>query len=163
MSDDKQPGVDAVIDQVVADQDGGLSSIKETLGKAQKALDGARTTMQSAYGKAVERSHEATERTRIHLEDAKRHLAEAKVKMNSMAAKTKEQAEVLYNKTTEQYEQLAEKSRELYTRVRDRVADIDFKEKGDQVLDYIRENPGKAVLIALATGFLVGYVTRPRD
>ncbi len=163
MSDEKQPSVDAVIDQVVADQDGGMSSMKETLGKAQRALEGARTTMQGAYGKAVERGHEAAERTRIHLEDARRHLAEAKVTMNSMAAKTKEQAEAMYEKTKDQYDQLAEKSRELYTRVRDRVAEIDFKEKGDQVLDYIRENPGKSVLIALATGFLVGYVTRPRD
>lgn len=163
MSDEKTPSVDAVIDQVVADQDGGLSGFKDALGKAQKALDGARTTMQSAYGKAVERGHEAAERTRIHLEDAKRHMAEAKVKMNSMAAKTKEQAEVMYETTKEQYDQLAQKSREIYTRVREKVAEIDFKEKGDQVLDYIRENPGKSVLIALATGFLVGYVTRPRD
>jgi ElaB/YqjD/DUF883 family membrane-anchored ribosome-binding protein len=40
---------------------------------------------------------------------------------------------------------------------------VDFKEKGDQVLEYIRHNPGKSVLIALAAGFLVGYITRPRD
>ena len=163
MTENNQPTVDAVIDQVATDQDGGISGVKETLGKAQTALEGARTTMQSAYGKAVERGHEAAERTRIHLEDAKRHLADAKVKMNSMATKSREQAEVLYEKTKEQYDQLAEKSRELYTRVRDKVAEIDFKEKGDQVLTYISENPGKAVLIALATGFVVGYATRPRD
>ena len=40
---------------------------------------------------------------------------------------------------------------------------MDFKEKGDQVLSYVRENPGKSVLIALAVGFLVGYVSRPRE
>ena len=66
-------------------------------------------------------------------------------------------------KAKEQYEILAEKVRELYSKARDRVSEVDFKEKGDQVLEYIRSNPGKAVLIALAAGFLVGYVTRPRD
>ena len=83
--------------------------------------------------------------------------------MNGMAAKTREQAEALYAKSKEQYEALVERARELYARVRDRVAEVDFKEKGDQVLEYIRHNPGKSVLIALAAGFLVGYVARPRD
>ena len=80
-----------------------------------------------------------------------------------MAVKTREQAEVLYARTKDQYEVLAERARDLYGRVRDRVAEVDFKEKGDQVLEYIRHNPGKSVLIALAAGFLVGYVARPRD
>ena len=61
------------------------------------------------------------------------------------------------------YEALAAKSRELYDKAKDRLAEVDFKQKGDQVLEYIRTNPGKAVLIALAAGFLVGYATRPRD
>jgi ElaB/YqjD/DUF883 family membrane-anchored ribosome-binding protein len=80
-----------------------------------------------------------------------------------MAVKTREQAEVLYAKSKDQYEILAERARDLYGKVRDRVAEVDFKEKGDQVLEYIRVNPGKSVLIALAAGFLVGYVARPRD
>jgi ElaB/YqjD/DUF883 family membrane-anchored ribosome-binding protein len=50
-----------------------------------------------------------------------------------------------------------------YGKARDRVAEIDFKEKGDQVVEYVRKNPGKAILIALAVGFVVGYATRPRD
>jgi ElaB/YqjD/DUF883 family membrane-anchored ribosome-binding protein len=83
--------------------------------------------------------------------------------MGVLAAKTRDQAEVLYNRSKEQYEVLAERARELYAKVRDRVSEVDFKEKGDQVLDYIRKNPGKAVLIALAAGFLVGYVARSRD
>jgi len=35
--------------------------------------------------------------------------------------------------------------------------------EGDEVLEYVRAKPGKAVLIAVAVGFLVGYATRPRD
>ncbi len=163
MTDNKQPTVDAVIDQVVAEEDGGLGGVKETLGKAQKALEGARGTMQGAYGKAVERSHEAAERTRIYLEDAKRHLADAKVNIGELASKGREQAEALYAKTKEQYDQLAAKSKDFYSRMREKVAEVDFKQKGDQVLEYISDNPGKAVLIALASGFLIGYITRQRD
>jgi ElaB/YqjD/DUF883 family membrane-anchored ribosome-binding protein len=37
------------------------------------------------------------------------------------------------------------------------------KEKKDQVIAYVQENPGKSVLIALCVGFLVGFITRPRD
>ena len=44
-----------------------------------------------------------------------------------------------------------------------KVAEVDFKQKGDEVVEYVRTNPGKAILIALAVGFLVGYATRPRD
>ena len=48
-------------------------------------------------------------------------------------------------------------------RDRTKVAEVDFKGKGDEVVEYVRANPGKAVLIALAIGFVVGYATRPRD
>ncbi|MBL4544219.1 MAG: hypothetical protein JKP97_21050, partial [Rhodobacteraceae bacterium] len=101
--------------------------------------------------------------TKIYMEDARRALADARERMGVMAGKGREQVEALYEKTRERYEQLAARSREVYGKVRDRVAEVDFKEKGDQVLEYIRANPGKSVLIALAAGFLVGYVTRPRD
>ena len=75
----------------------------------------------------------------------------------------RDQAEALYAKSREQYEVLADRSRELYGKVRDRVAEVDFKQRGDQVMEYIKTNPGKSVLIALAAGFLVGYLSRPRD
>ena len=70
---------------------------------------------------------------------------------------------MLYANSKVLYEVLAVRARDLYGKVRDRVSEVDFKEKGDQVLEYIRHNPGKSVLIALAAGFLVGYVARPRD
>ncbi len=163
MATKKETTVDAVIDEVVAEEENELGKIKSTLAKAQQAMEKARVTMSETYGKTRQKSHEAAERVGIYMEDAKRHLADAKMKMSELAAATREKAEVLYNKTREQYEQLAAKSRDLYGRMRDRIREVDFKEKGDQVLEYIKDNPGKAVMIALATGFLVGYVTRPKD
>ena len=83
--------------------------------------------------------------------------------MGTLAAKSREQAEVLYGNAREQYEGLSVKARDLYGKARTRVAEVDFKQKGDDVVEYVRANPGKAVLIALAVGFVVGYATRPRD
>jgi ElaB/YqjD/DUF883 family membrane-anchored ribosome-binding protein len=83
--------------------------------------------------------------------------------MGSLASKSREQAETLYGGAKEQYEVLSDKTRDYYGKAKARVAEVDFKQKGDDVLEYIRENPGKAVLIALAAGFVVGYATRPRD
>jgi ElaB/YqjD/DUF883 family membrane-anchored ribosome-binding protein len=119
--------------------------------------------MADAYSKAREKSTETAERTRAFLEDAKRHLGEARDGIGRVASKGRHQAEVLYAKSREQYEALSARARETYDKIKVRVAEVDFKEKGDQVLSYIRDNPGKSVLIALAVGFLVGYVSRPRD
>jgi ElaB/YqjD/DUF883 family membrane-anchored ribosome-binding protein len=163
MAEQGKKSVDEAIDEVVGEAEGGLAGVKDALGKAQHAMEGARSTMQDAYGKAKAKSHEAAERTRVYLEDARRYLGEAKDRMSTVAAKGREQAEALYEKSREQYEVLSARAKEYYERARDRVAEVDFKQKGDQVLEYIRQNPGKSVLIALAVGFLVGYATRPRD
>jgi ElaB/YqjD/DUF883 family membrane-anchored ribosome-binding protein len=126
-------------------------------------MEKAKAAMQGAYGKARESVLAAAERSQAYLEDAKKYLGEAREKSAVLAAKTREQAEALYAKSREQYEELSVKAKELYGKARDRVAEIDFKEKGDQVVEYVRKNPGKAILIALAVGFVVGYATRPRD
>jgi ElaB/YqjD/DUF883 family membrane-anchored ribosome-binding protein len=105
----------------------------------------------------------AADRTRVYLEDAKKYLSEAREKMGDLAAKSRDQAEVLYAKSREQYDALSEKSKDVYEKAKLKVAEVDFKQKGDEVVEYVRANPGKAVLIAVAVGFLVGYATRPRD
>jgi ElaB/YqjD/DUF883 family membrane-anchored ribosome-binding protein len=58
---------------------------------------------------------------------------------------------------------LSARARELYGILKEKVAEVNLKEKGEHVLAYIRGNPGKSILIALAVGFVVGYVSRPRD
>jgi len=99
----------------------------------------------------------------VYLEDAKKYLAEAREKMGTVATKSRDQAEVLYGKSKEQYDVLSVKARDVYGKAKTKVAEVDFKQKGDEVVEYVRTNPGKAILIALAVGFVVGYATRPRD
>ncbi len=99
----------------------------------------------------------------MYLDDAKKYMGEAREKMGALATKSRDQAEVLYGNAKDQYESLSVKAKDLYGKAKTRVSEVDFKGKSDEVVDYVRANPGKAVLIALAVGFVVGYATRPRD
>jgi len=131
-------------------------------GKWNLALNVAEN-LQEAYGKAKEKGGAAAARAKDYLDDAKKYLGEARERMTALAAKSREQAEILYNNAKEQYEILSAKAKDLYGKAKTRISEVDFKTKGDEVVEYVRANPGKAVLIALAIGFVVGYATRPRD
>ena len=47
-----------------------------------------------------------------------------------------------------------------YNRMRERVDDVDFGAIADQVRSYVRSNPGKALLISVGAGFLIGLLLR---
>jgi ElaB/YqjD/DUF883 family membrane-anchored ribosome-binding protein len=47
-----------------------------------------------------------------------------------------------------------------YNRMRERVDDVDFGAVADQVRSYVRSNPGKALLISVGAGFLIGLLLR---
>ncbi len=53
--------------------------------------------------------------------------------------------------------------REKYNDVRERVDDVDFGAITDQVRSYVRSNPGKALLISVGVGFLIGLLLRRDD
>src|SRR5438477_7313513 len=50
-----------------------------------------------------------------------------------------------------------------YNRVREQVEDADVGAMLDQVRGYVRSNPGKALLISVGVGFLVGLLLRRDD
>jgi len=47
-----------------------------------------------------------------------------------------------------------------YNEVREKVEDVDFGAVTDQVRSYVRSNPGKALLISVGAGFLIGLLLR---
>lgn len=53
--------------------------------------------------------------------------------------------------------------RDGYNNVRERVDDIDVGAVTDQIRAYVRSNPGKALLISVGVGFLVGLLLRRED
>ncbi len=52
-----------------------------------------------------------------------------------------------------------QKAREL----RDRIAETSWDDVVDKTSGFVRDNPGKAIGIALATGFILGLLVRRRD
>ena len=64
---------------------------------------------------------------------------------------------------SQKYEAAAGSVRNGYNTVRERVEDVDFGAVTDQVRTYVRSNPGKALLISVGVGFLVGLLLRRDD
>jgi len=61
------------------------------------------------------------------------------------------------------YSAASDAMKNQYNRVRERVDDVDFGEFTDQVRTYVRSNPGKALLISVGVGFVVGLLLRRSD
>ncbi|MEA2237578.1 MAG: C-terminal glycine zipper region [Thermoanaerobaculia bacterium] len=64
---------------------------------------------------------------------------------------------------SDKYEAASDAVKGQYNRVREKVEDVDFGEITDQVRSYVRSNPGKALLISVGVGFLVGLLLRRDD
>jgi ElaB/YqjD/DUF883 family membrane-anchored ribosome-binding protein len=63
----------------------------------------------------------------------------------------------------EKYEAASGKVRDGYNTMREKVEDVDFGAITDQVRSYVRSNPGKALLISVGVGFLIGLLLRRDD
>lgn len=63
----------------------------------------------------------------------------------------------------EKYENASGAVRDGYNTIRERVEDVDFGAITDQVRTYVRSNPGKALLISVGVGFLIGLLLRRDD
>ena len=63
----------------------------------------------------------------------------------------------------EKYEAASGAVRDGYSKARERVEDVDFAAITDQVRTYVPSNPGKALLISVGIGFLVGLLLRRDD
>jgi ElaB/YqjD/DUF883 family membrane-anchored ribosome-binding protein len=64
---------------------------------------------------------------------------------------------------SEKYEAASDFTRSQYNRAKEKIDDVDFGAITDQVRSYVRSNPGKALLISVGVGFLVGLLLRRGD
>ena len=60
----------------------------------------------------------------------------------------------------EKYNAAAGAVRERYSAVREKVDEIDFDEVTENVRGYVRSNPGKALLLSVGIGFVIGMILR---
>jgi ElaB/YqjD/DUF883 family membrane-anchored ribosome-binding protein len=63
----------------------------------------------------------------------------------------------------EKYEAASDFTRSQYNRAKEKIDDVDFGAITDQVRSYVRSNPGKALLISVGVGFVVGLLLRRDD
>lgn len=60
----------------------------------------------------------------------------------------------------DKYDAASDAMKNQYNRVKERVDDVDFGAIAEQVRSYVRSNPGKALLISVGAGFLIGLLLR---
>jgi len=53
-----------------------------------------------------------------------------------------------------------ESSAKAFEEFKERLEGRDWKKTAENIKEYIKNNPGKAILIGVAVGFLVGYLVR---
>ena len=63
----------------------------------------------------------------------------------------------------DKYTAASDAAKNQYNRVREKLEDVDFGAITDQVRSYVRSNPGKALLISVGVGFLIGLLLRRDD
>lgn len=61
------------------------------------------------------------------------------------------------------YDDVRGKVQDKYSEVKGKVDEIDFDDLTEQGRAYIRSNPGKALLLSLGVGFLIGLLLRRSD
>jgi ElaB/YqjD/DUF883 family membrane-anchored ribosome-binding protein len=78
----------------------------------------------------------------------------------SSAGSSDEGTDGRFGRAREAYSQASDKVRDGYNAVREKVDDVDFGAVTDQVRTFVRSNPGKALLISVGIGFVVGLILR---
>ena len=58
------------------------------------------------------------------------------------------------------YSQAREKVEEKYSDMREKLEEADYDDVMENVRTYVRSNPGKALLMSVGAGFLVGLLLR---
>ncbi len=62
----------------------------------------------------------------------------------------------------EKFDEVAEGVKARAGALRDKIRDTEWDEVTDKVTDYVKQNPGKSVAIALGVGFALGLLLRRR-
>jgi ElaB/YqjD/DUF883 family membrane-anchored ribosome-binding protein len=159
----KTSGVEEKIDQLEGAVRDVLAGAKESLARAEGSMEKAKEVLGGGYGKLKARSAEAYSKARAYLTDAQASLESVRETMGQLYGRSRQVVEEGYEKAKVHYDKLSAEVKKGYAKVKAKVQEVDVKEVRDDVVDYIRRNPGKSVLIALGIGFAFGYMVRRRE
>lgn len=124
--------------------------VSETVGKTRETVGKTRETVGEQLGNAREKFQEVAGQ-------ARERFQEVSASAKRTGDEVKRRAERARKVARERYEVASEQLHEGYGKVRDDVGTV-----VDDAIDYTRENPGRAILIAAAAGFILGVLCRPR-
>lgn len=136
---------------------------KESIAAAESSVEKAKEVLGEGYGKVKTRSAEAFERAKEYLAEARASLDVAREKMGELYGRSRELAEEAYERAKVQFEKVSAEVKRGYAKVKAKIEEVDVKEVRDDVVEYVRRNPGKSLLMALAAGFVIGYLVRRRE
>jgi len=136
---------------------------KESIAAAESSVEKAKEVLGEGYGKVKTRSAEAFERAKEYLAEARASLDVAREKMGELYGRSRELAEEAYERAKVQFEKVSAEVKKGYAKVKAKIEEVDVKEVRDDVVEYVRRNPGKSLLMALAAGFVIGYLVRRRE
>jgi ElaB/YqjD/DUF883 family membrane-anchored ribosome-binding protein len=63
----------------------------------------------------------------------------------------------------EKYSAASDAVKDKYSAAREKLGEVDFNGMAEQVRSYVRSNPGKALLISVGVGFVIGLLLRRDD
>ena len=101
-----------------------------------------------------EETAESTTRDKV-VKQAKSRLEDAKERVSKASRTVREEAEHASEFAKERYGSATDTLREGYDRARK-----DMDKLSEDVTTYVRDNPGRSILIAGAVGFFVGFLIR---
>ena len=159
----KASGVEEKIDQLEGAVHDVLEEAKGSIARAEGSMEKAKEVLGEGYGKVKARSAEAYSKAKVYLTEARASLESAREKMGELYGRSREVVEEAYGKAKVQFDRLQVEVKKGYAKVKAKVQEIDVKEVRDDVVDYIRRNPGKSILIAIGVGFAIGYLVRRRE
>jgi len=159
----KASGVEDKIDQLEGAVHDVLKGAKESIARAEGSMAKAKEALGEGYGKAKARSEEAYGKARGYLTEARAALESTRETMGQLYGRSREIVEESYDKAKVQFDKLYTEVKKGYAKVKAKVQEVDVKEVRDDVVDYVRRNPGKSILIALGVGFALGFLVRRRE
>ncbi len=159
----KSSKVEEKIDQLEGAVHEVLEGTKESIKRAEGSMEKAKEALGEGYGKVRSRSAEGYEKAKGYLAEARAALEAAREKMGELYGRSREIAEEAYAKAKVQFEKLSAELKKAYAKVKAKVQEVDMREVRDDVVDYVKRNPGRSILIAFGVGFAVGYLVRRRE
>lgn len=142
--------VDPEVEEVTNDMS--ENTTKTNGNPAGDALETARDKLREAAGDLKRRYDAASEDVRRGAERASEEIHRTTRQVQAKARKARRS---VGRKARQGYDQATEGLRKGYDRLQH-----DVRQAGHDLDDYVRQNPGKSLLIATAVGFVVGLLMR---